>query len=264
MSGDDTADLDAVAFATVVACANTVTLITEEEVADVIDDHRSNPRAKWTKYDHGQAYCSIMHDYLGPTPAHSFEKMFHMTLSRFWAIFANIRASGNKFFFGDSLTGARPEARLLLPIKSLALGDPTHAFIDYFQMSRTMAAECCRQFDKAMIRVYKAEYLRQPTSDDMKAIVALHHAKHGVKGMFGSLDCMHHPWKNCPKAWQGSHKNGKEKKMPTQILEGLCDYNLWFWHAFYGLPGAYNDLNVNRVSNLMRQWTDGSFEEVEK
>ena len=90
MSGDDTADLDAVAFATVVACANTVTLITEEEVADVIDDHRSNPRAKWTKYDHGQAYCSIMHDYLGPTPAHSFEKMFHMTLSRFWTIFANI------------------------------------------------------------------------------------------------------------------------------------------------------------------------------
>ena len=52
--------------------------------------------------------------------------------------------------------------------------------------------------------------------------------------------------------------------MPTQILEGLCDYNLWFWQAFYGLPGAYNDLNVNRVSNLTRQWTDGSFEEVEK
>ena len=153
MSGDDTADLDAVAFATVVACANTVTLITEEEEADVIDDHRRNPQAKRTKYDHGQAYCSIMHDYLGLTPAHSFEKMFHMTLSRFWAIFDNIRASGNKFFFGDSLTGARPEARLLLPIKSLALGDPPRAFIDYFQMSRTMTAECCRQFDKAMIRV---------------------------------------------------------------------------------------------------------------
>ena len=57
MSGDDTADLDAVAFATVVACAHTVTLITEEEEADVIDDHRSNPRAKRTKYDKRRAWA---------------------------------------------------------------------------------------------------------------------------------------------------------------------------------------------------------------
>ena len=176
MSGDDADDLDAVAFATVVACAHTavITLLAEEEEADVIDDDRSNPRAKrtkydliddhrsnpWakrTKYDHCQAYRRIMNDYLGPTPVCCFEKMFHMSLSRFWAIFEDIRASGDEFFFGGSPTGACPHARLLLPIKTRAYGAPPYAFCDYFQMSSTMAAECCRQFDKAMIRVYKAE-----------------------------------------------------------------------------------------------------------
>jgi hypothetical protein len=82
-------------------------------------------------------------------------------------------------------------ARLLLPLKTLAYGVPPHTFIDYFQMSPQYARECCKEFDKAMRTIYMNEFLRLPTATDLKNIVKLHKAAHGVDGMIGSLDCTH-------------------------------------------------------------------------
>lgn len=60
--------------------------------------------------------------------------------------------------------------------------------------------------------------------------------------MIGSIDCMHWTWQNCPVAWYGVYK-GKPKKA-TVILEAVASKNLWIWHAFFGVPGSNNDLNV--------------------
>ena len=114
------------------------------------------------------------------------------------------------------------EAKVVLPLKSLAYGVPPHCFIDYFQMSPQMARECMIQFDKVILQLYKGEYLRLPTAEDLKAIVNLHKSCQGVDGMLGSLDCTHTYWKNCPKAWQGSYK-GKEH-MPSIALEAISDH----------------------------------------
>ncbi|XP_055622682.1 uncharacterized protein LOC129766197 [Toxorhynchites rutilus septentrionalis] len=70
----------------------------------------------------------------------------------------------------------------------------------------------------------------------------------GFPGMLGSVDCCHWEWKNCPTAWAGQYK-GKEKK-PTIILEIVASYDLWIWHAFFGMPGSNNDINVMERSPI--------------
>ena len=73
--------------------------------------------------------------------------------------------------------------------------------------------------------------------------------------MLGSLDCMHWTWKNCPTAYGGQY-SGKEKE-PTIILEAVASYDTWIWHAFFGLPGTLNDLNVLDRSPLFKNIQDG-------
>jgi hypothetical protein len=177
----------------------------------------------------------------------------------------DIAATGDPFYVrtldATGVQGASFEARLLLPLKSLAYGVPPHCFTDYFQMSYSLAAKCCRLFDKTIRKVYQSEYLRLPTEKDLQGIVALHNQVHGVDGMFGSIDCMHTYWKNCPVAWQGSFE-GKEKR-PSIVLEAISDYHLWFWHASYGYAGTLNDKNILNLSPFLESLVNGKFAERE-
>ena len=66
--------------------------------------------------------------------------------------------------------------------------------------------------------------------------------------MLGSLDCMHWKWKNCPTGWGGQYSG--RSRSPSIILEAVADYDLWIWHAFFGLPGSNNDINVLESSHL--------------
>ena len=232
-------------------------------------DHRKLPRAKRTIYFPAEALHCIMRDYLGPTPVFNdkqFDMMFRISRTRFQCIMEDIGATGNKFYLNTvdaaGKKGASFEARLLLPLKALAYGVAPHAFSDYFQMSPGFARKCCKKFDLAMMEVYQKEYLRLPTAADLKAITKLHKSVHKVDGMFGSLDCCHTSWKNCPTAWQGSYK-GKEKKA-TIVLEAICDYHLWFWHASYGYAGTLNDKNILNLSPFLGSLVNGSFSKLEK
>ncbi|KAL8156139.1 hypothetical protein AgCh_001295 [Apium graveolens] len=62
-------------------------------------------------------------------------------------------------------------------------------------------------------------------------------------GMMGSIDCMHWQWKNCPKAWKGMFMGG-HKGVLTIILEAVASSDLWICHAFFGVAGSNNDINV--------------------
>ncbi|GJS17216.1 ALP1-like protein isoform X1 [Tanacetum coccineum] len=61
--------------------------------------------------------------------------------------------------------------------------------------------------------------------------------------MLGSIDCMHWEWVKCHKALHGQFKR-RDKKYPSIMLEAVADQQLWFWHAYFEVPGANNDLNV--------------------
>ena len=129
-------------------------------------------------------------------------------------------------------------------------------------MSPSSGNKCCEEFDFIMKELYEAEYLRKPTEQDLRGIINLHHHVHNCPGLFGSLDCMHLFWKNCPKAWQGSYK-GKEGK-PTVVLEAICDYHLWFWHSHFGSAGTLNDISILSMSSLMTMFTSGELEALEE
>jgi len=239
----------------------------EDELLKV--DHRTLPRAKRRLFSRDRAQNCIMEDYLGPIPIFNdrqFEVMFRISKSRFERLRQDVAARKHPFYTPEiDMHGnqcASLEARLLLPLKSLAYGVPPHCFMDYFQMSETLARECCIMFDKIIPQIYVNEYLRHPTQSDCKALSKLHQNVHCFSGMFGSLDCMHTFWKNCPVAWQGAYK-GKEKK-PTIVLEAIADYLLWFWHAAYGHPGTLNDLNVLALSPFLGMLLDGRFAELER
>jgi hypothetical protein len=49
----------------------------------------------------------------------------------------------------------------------------------------------------------------------------------------------------------------RPKKTPTVILEAVASYDLWIWHAFFGLPGTFNDINVLDRSDLLSDVTTG-------
>ena len=51
---------------------------------------------------------------------------------------------------------------------------------------------------------------------------------------------------------------GKGKK-PTIVLEAVADHDLWIWHAFFGMPGSCNDINVLDNSPLLNDLFTGRF-----
>ena len=57
---------------------------------------------------------------------------------------------------------------------------------------------------------------------------------------------------------QGIYK-GKEGK-PTVILEAVASYDTWIWHAFFGMPGTLNDINVLNCSPFLVKVIQGDFQ----
>ena len=41
------------------------------------------------------------------------------------------------------------------------------------------------------------------------------------------------------------------------ILEVVASKDLWIWHAFFGMPGSHNDINVLRRSPIFARLTEG-------
>ncbi|KAL6658500.1 hypothetical protein ACP70R_004086 [Stipagrostis hirtigluma subsp. patula] len=79
--------------------------------------------------------------------------------------------------------------------------------------------------------------------------------------MLGCIDCMHWKWKNCPTAWKGAYSGHVDG--PTMILEAVASQDLWIWHAFFGLLGSLNDINVLQRSPLFQRLTSGTSPPVE-
>jgi len=50
---------------------------------------------------------------------------------------------------------------------------------------------------------------------------------------------------------------------PTIILEAVASQDLWIWHAFFGVAGANNDINVINQSPLFTERLQGCDPQVE-
>ena len=78
---------------------------------------------------------------------------------------------------------------------------------------------------------------------DARRVEHMHHVKHGISGMLGSLHCMQVHWEACPMEQKGQHV-GKEK-VSTLGLEAVADYSLFFWHHDFGFLGALTGLRLS-------------------
>ncbi|XP_074364123.1 uncharacterized protein LOC141704860 [Apium graveolens] len=107
-------------------------------------------------------------------------------------------------------------------LRMLAYGTPADAIDDYVRIGKNTTIESLKKFVKAIVKYLK--------------------------------------WKNCPSAWQGMFTG--HIREPTIILEAIASKDLWIWHAFFGLPGSLNDINVLDRSNLFQELAEGRGPEV--
>jgi hypothetical protein len=73
--------------------------------------------------------------------------------------------------------------------------------------------------------------------------------------MLGNIGRMHWGWKNVPLAWQGLYK--VHTRECNVILEAVTDQELSIWHAFFGMVGTPNDINMLQRSPMFARLTEG-------
>ena len=149
--------------------------------------------------------------------------------------------------------------KITAAFRILTYGVAADATDDYVRIGESTAIESLRRFVSAVVEVFGDEYLRSPNEDDTARLLAIGESR-GFPGMLGSIDCMHWRWKNCPSAWQGMYTGHVHE--PTIILEAVADKDLWIWHAFFGMPGSHNDINVLHRSSLFARLAEGQAPEV--
>ena len=130
-------------------------------------------------------------------------------------------------------------------------------FDEYLQLGETTALTTLRQFCNCIQAIFGPEYLRKPNADECQRLIDMHGRVHNFTGMLGSIDCMHWEWRNCPVAWKGQFTSGFKGRHPMMILEAVADYRLRIWHAYFGVAGSNNDINVLQSSHLFNDESRG-------
>ena len=133
-------------------------------------------------------------------------------------------------------------------------GVPADSVDDYIRIRESTTIESLKRFVKAVVAIFSDEYLRSPNNNDIARLLSIGESR-GFPGMLGSVDCMHWKWKNCPTAWHGMYSGHFHE--PTIILEAVASYDLWIWHAFFGLLGSLNDINVLERSTIFNELAEG-------
>ncbi|XP_057540682.1 uncharacterized protein LOC130818532 [Amaranthus tricolor] len=116
---------------------------------------------------------------------------------------------------------------------------------EYLKLGATTSKECLAHFVDGVIAQFSATYLRKPTLEDLQHLLREGEDR-DFPGMIGCIDCIHWEWKNCPAGWKGMYQG--RSKTATVISEVVALRDLWIWHAFFGTPGSWNDIDVLQLS----------------
>ncbi|KAJ9542382.1 hypothetical protein OSB04_028888 [Centaurea solstitialis] len=117
--------------------------------------------------------------------------------------------------------GFSPLQKCTSAIRQLAYGTAADATDEYLQMSETTSRECFTNF---------CEGTAGSGSGSMN---------------FGRVPGFAHPYH------RGDHPG------PTTVLEAVASYDGWIWHAYYGTPGATNDIVVVNQSPIFNDLIEG-------
>ncbi|XP_019173404.1 PREDICTED: uncharacterized protein LOC109168980 [Ipomoea nil] len=210
--------------------------------------------------DREEADRRLWNDYFSEYPKYSeamFRRRFRMSRNLFLRIANAVKGHDNYFVQRKDRIGRLGLSTLqkvTAAFRILAYGIPADATDEYIQIGESTAIESLKRFCRAIVEVFGERYLRVPDANDVVRLLQIGE-KRGFPGMLGSLDCMHWTWKNCPTGWAGQYA-GRSRE-PTIILEAVADYDLWIWHAHFGMPGSNNDINVLEASHLFANLANG-------
>ena len=191
-----------------------------------------------------------------------FRRRFRMERHLFNRIMTDVCNHDSYFVQKKDCCGAMgllPEQKITAALRMLAYGASADQVDEIARMGKSTILEALMRFCGAVESLYTAEYLRKPTHEDLQRLLKKGEMR-GFPGMIGSIDCMHWTWKNCPSAWQGAY--GDRKGAKSIILEAVASFDTWIWHAFFGVPGAQNDLNVLAQSPVFNDVLQGKAPKV--
>ena len=92
-----------------------------------------------------------------------------------------------------------------------------------------------KNFTVEIIQVFEKEYLRKSAQANVDCLLQVAEAL-DFSSMLGSIDCKHWEWKNCPSGWKEMFAK-RIYRVFILILEAICSYDFWIWHAFFGCTG---------------------------
>lgn len=209
---------------------------------------------------HIDAHEQLWSDYFADPPKYNdylFRRRFRMGRRLFLRIVEGVTEADNYFVQKADATGRLGLTALqkcTAAIRMLAYGGPADREDENLRLAQSTTLKSLEKFCNAVDLAFGEEYLREPTAEDTKRLLTDAESR-GFPGMLGSVDCMHWTWKNCPKGYQGQYQG--RQGHPTIILEAVASRDLWIWHAFFGLPGSLNDINVLDRSQLFTRLAKG-------
>jgi len=204
--------------------------------------------------------AKLFDDYFAEEPVFgpvTFRRQFRMSKELFLRIAGAVEAHCPYFQQRRNAAGDLGHSalkKITAALRMLAYGVPTDSLDETLYIAESTIIESLREFVKAVVEVFGEQYLRAPNEEDTARLMQMGAAR-GFPGMLGCIDCMHWQWKNCPTTWHGQFTGHCHD--PTIILEAVASHDLWIWHAYFGMPGSHNDINVLHRSPLFARLAAG-------
>ncbi|GJT28372.1 ALP1-like protein isoform X1 [Tanacetum coccineum] len=123
-------------------------------------------------------------------------------------------------------------------IRQLAHGVHADFLDEYIQISERTSRTALDHFCQAVMENYGLEFLRKPSVTYIEIFYRHHEEKHGFPGI---------------------RDHGPN---PFILLEAVTSQDLWIWHAFFGVDGSNNDINVLYQSPLFNDLKPGRAPEI--
>ena len=203
--------------------------------------------------DRVSGHSRLLNDYFVENPVYDetlFHRRFRLSRPMFLQILHTLQQR-NQYFVqrrnAANTLGLSDEQKITVALRMLAYGMVADSLDEYVRIGETTTIECVKRFCQVVVEIFGPEYLRSLNAADISRLLRKANQR-GFPIMLGSLDCMHWAWKNCPTAYHGMYIGHVHR--PTIVLEAVASYDLWIWHAFFGMPGSNNDINVLDASNL--------------
>ena len=213
-------------------------------------------RHRYIERDRLAGYKRLYLDYFADTPVyphHLFRRRFRMSRSIFLRIQSKVETY-EPYFIQKRDNARRLDLsslqKIIAALRMLVYGVTANFMDEYARIGESTAIESLKKFVKAVVDIFSKEYLRSLNNEDIARLL-FNGERRGFPGMLESIDCMHWKWKNCPIAWKGQYSG--HIREPTIILEAVASFDLWIWHAFFGLPRSNNYINILERSPIFSE-----------